>query len=135
MHCINELVEYNCSILVDYDTDVTLVWRIYNSTGFMLGQVSHTLGDNNHPSDLEIAPGFNLSLLNLNGSKSSISFTAEVNRDSYTIECGCMYWHKLEYKQERHVQNKMCNINIEGKLNSHTCTQEGQYELIDRLQC
>ena len=78
------------------------------------------LKNSNHPS--VIAPGFNLSL---NGSKSSISFTAEANQDGYTIECGYMYI----YEQER--QNKMCTINIEGKLNSHT--QEGQYELILKL--
>ena len=123
MHCINELVEYNCSILVDInsDIDVTIVWRIFNSDGINLGQVSHTLGNDNHPS--VIAPGFNLSLLNLSDSKSSISFTAEANQDGYTIECGSMYWYK--YKKER--QSKMCTvtINIEGKLNSHT--QEGQY--------
>ena len=125
MHCINELVEYNCSILVDYDVEVTIVWRIFNSDGINLGQVSHTLGNDNRPS--EIAPGFNLGLLNLSDSKSSISFTAEANQDGYTIECGCMYWYK--YKKER--QSKMCTINIEGKLNSHT--QEGQYELILKL--
>ena len=125
MHCINELVEYNCSILVDYDADVTIFWRIFNSYGTMLDpkQVSHTLGDYNRPS--EIAPGFNLSLLNFSGTKSTISFTAEANRDGYTIECGYMYI----YEQER--QNKTCTINIEGKLNSHT--QEGQYELILKL--
>ena len=118
MHCINELVEYNCSILVDYDADVTIFWRIFNSDDTMLDpkQVSHTLGNDNRPS--EIAPGFNLSLLNFSGTKSSISFTAEANQDGYTIECGYMYGQE--------GQNKKCTINIEGKLNSHT--QEGQYE-------
>ena len=113
MHCINEVVEYNCSILVDYDANVRIFWRIFNSDGAQLGQESHTLRDNNHPS--EIAPGFNLSLLNLSGSKSRISFTAEANWDGYTIECS--------YKYKTKGQNKKCTINIEGKLNSHI--QEG----------
>ena len=58
-HCINELVEHNCSI--PGNDDITLIWRIFNSNGTKLGQNSHTTGDTmNDP--LPIAAGHLVSL-------------------------------------------------------------------------